>query len=58
MILPLISARITEQFVTLCSEAEEKTNSAEEQLANNRFLHHTEIVVWVFSFVAVYCFPK
>ena len=36
----------------MLSEAEEEASSAEEQLASNRFLHHTEIVVWALSFGA------
>ena len=52
MILLLISARIGKYFVILQLEAEEDASSAEEQLASNRFLLHTEIVVWALSFGA------
>lgn len=52
MIIPLISAGNGKYFVILQSEAEEEASSAEEQLASNRFLRHTEIVVWALSFGA------
>lgn len=39
-------------FFDFQSDPEEEASSDEEQLARNRFLYHTEIVVWALSFGA------
>jgi len=37
---------IAQKFATFATEAEEEASSAEEQLASNKFSHHTEIVIY------------